>query len=223
MPAEALLLDVGYVIIDVTWPAVAAFGKATGRAVPDPGALPAVDDPLFERRLGGTSTTDGYWDGVARLAGFEGFLAMFRALLDTVPDAMIDSDATALISAARAAGKRTGALSNDAYTIAGREFFAGRPEFAQLDVFVDATEIGIRKPAAEAYLRAAAKLGVQPKDVVFLDDTPECVDGARQVGMMSVHVDPSDKAAAFDRARDLLGLAPSIAFPGHNTCCLRSL
>ena len=98
-------------------------------------------------------------------------------------------------------------LSNDAYTFIGREFFARRPEFAELDAFVDAADIGVRKPDAEAYLRAAAALGVQPREVVFLDDTPECVDGAARVGMAAVLVDPLNKTPAFDRARELLGLS----------------
>ena len=57
-------------------------------------------------------------------------------------------------------------------------------------------------------MRAAAALGVQPGEVVFLDDTPECVDGAERVGMAAILVDPFDKTPAFDRARELLGLPP---------------
>ena len=73
-------------------------------------------------------------------------------------------------------------LSNDAYSIMGSEFFANRPEFAELDAFVDAVDIGVRKPELAAYLRAAEALGVPPDRVVFLDDTPECVDGGRAAG-----------------------------------------
>src|SRR5262249_48596724 len=64
-------------------------------------------------------------------------------------------DAVALMGDARAAGRRVGVLSNEAYTFIGRDFFAGRPEFAELDAFVDATELGARKPAPESYLAAA--------------------------------------------------------------------
>jgi putative hydrolase of the HAD superfamily len=150
--------------------------------------------------------TDRYWDDVARRGGFDGFIDLFRALCETVPDTMIDPEAITLLQQARAAGKRTGVLTNDAYTFIGRAFFDARPEFAGLDAFVDAAETGVRKPAPEAYLRAAAELGVAPPEVVFLDDTPECVEGARQVGMVGIHVDPSDKVSAFDQARRLLGI-----------------
>jgi FMN phosphatase YigB (HAD superfamily) len=104
-------------------------------------------------------------------------------------------------------------LSNEAYTFIGRDFFAGRPEFAELDAFVDATEVGARKPAPEAYLTAADALGVGPTRVVFLDDTPECVDGAHRIGMHGILVDPFDRTPAFDRARAVLGLPGLTAFP----------
>jgi HAD superfamily hydrolase (TIGR01509 family) len=81
-----------------------------------------------------------------------------------------------------------------------------RPEFASLVTFIDAAEIGCPKPDPRAYLTAADALGVAPADVVFLDDTPECVDGALAVGMNAIVVDPLDCRPAFDEARPLLGL-----------------
>jgi putative hydrolase of the HAD superfamily len=107
---------------------------------------------------------------------------------------------------ARAAGCRVGVLSNDAYNFLGRAFFASRPEFARLDAFVDASELGTPKPDPRAYRSAARALGVAPEAVVFLDDTPECVDGARAVGMTALQVDPFDRLPAFTRARHLLDL-----------------
>ena len=75
-----------------------------------------------------------------------------------------------------------------------------------LDALVDATDVGARKPEAAADLAAAAALEVRPAEVVFLDDTPECVDGARAVGMTAILVDPLDRRTAFTEARRLLGL-----------------
>ena len=119
---------------------------------------------------------------------------------------MIDQDAIALMRDARAAGRRVGVLSNDAYSIMGREFFATRPEFAGLDAFVDALEIGVRKPDLAAYQRAAEALDVPPDQIVFLDDTPECVEGGRAAGMHAIQVDPADRRTAFAAARQALGV-----------------
>lgn len=196
---EALLLDIGYVIIELSWPALDAYDAATGTTSPSPDGF----DPEH------TLAPDDYWDRVAKARGMEGFLKLFRALIATVPDHLFDPAAVALMDDARAAGRPVGVLSNDAYTFVGPEFFAGRREFAGLDAFVDSTDVGVRKPAPEAYLTAAAALGTPPDRIVFLDDTPACVDGALAVGMTALLVDPRDRAPAFAQARQLLGLPPS--------------
>ncbi len=137
---------------------------------------------------------------------FEDEFAFFRAVADVAVDLMIDQDAVALMRDARAAGRRVGVLSNDAYSVMGREFFATRPEFAGLDAFVDALETGVRKPEPAAYQRAAEALGIPADQIVFLDDTPECVDGGRAAGMHAIQVDPADRRAAFAAARQALGV-----------------
>jgi len=195
---EALLLDIGFVIIDVTWAAIDAYEQAVGTG-------PSRREPAAQP-LAGAISGDRYWGEVARSLGLDGVAGLLRALAEVVPDELFVADAVALMRDARAARRRVGVLSNEAYTFVGRDFFARRPEFAELDAFVDATEVGARKPAPEAYLAAAGALGVAPQGVVFLDDTPECVDGADQVGMHGILVDPFDRTPAFDRARALLGL-----------------
>jgi putative hydrolase of the HAD superfamily len=140
-------------------------------------------------------------------ADFADEFAYFQAVAEVAVDHMIDQDAVALMRDARAAGRRVGVLSNDAYTIMGRAFFTARSEFAELDAFVDALDLGVRKPDLAAYQRAAEALGVPPDRVVFLDDTPECVEGGRAAGMQVIQVDPSDRKAAFDQAREALGIS----------------
>jgi HAD superfamily hydrolase (TIGR01509 family) len=137
---------------------------------------------------------------------FEDEFAFFRAVADVAVDLMFDQDAVALMRDARAAGRRVGVLSNDAYFVMGREFFATRPEFAGLDAFVDALDLGVRKPAPAAYQRAAEALGTPPEQIVFLDDTPECVEGGRAAGMHAIQVDPADRRPAFAAARHALGV-----------------
>jgi HAD superfamily hydrolase (TIGR01509 family) len=138
---------------------------------------------------------------------FANQIEFFKAVAEVAVDLMIDPDSVTLMRDARAAGRRVGVLSNDAYSIMGREFFAGRAEFAGLDAFVDALDTGVRKPEPAAYQRAAEALGVPPERIVFLDDTPECVDGGRAAGMHVIQVDPTDRRTAFDQARQALGLS----------------
>lgn len=202
---QALLLDIGYVIIELSWRAVEAYDAATGTPSPGPGG-PSGRDGLTPE---GTLTLNEYWDLVAKSRGMDGFTTLFRALVEVVPDELFDPAAVALMDDARLAGLPVGVLTNEAYTFIGREFFAARPEFAGLDAFVDSTEIGIRKPAPRAYLAAAEALAVPVDRIVFLDDTPECVEGARAVGMTALLVDPADRTPAFTQARHLLALPPT--------------
>jgi putative hydrolase of the HAD superfamily len=205
-----LLLDIGNVIIDINWPAVDAFEAATSTNVRGPHTGDAGDE-LWQQRLSGALAADDYWRHVARHGGYGSTPAMARAMAAVVADRMLDEGAVALMRDARDAGKRVGVLSNDAYDFLGRDFFANRPEFAALDAFVDASELGARKPAAEAYRHAAKALGVEPDRVVYLDDTPEMVDGATAVGMIAIRVDTLDRRPAFALARELLGLEAEAA------------
>jgi putative hydrolase of the HAD superfamily len=207
MMYEGLLLDIGGVVLD-PWRAMDAYAAATGVAAAGRGPLEPKGDPLWQQRLAGRLSLDDYWDRVARATGHENWRAMFRSITDLVPDELFDHEAVALLRDARAAGRRVGVLSNDAYAIQTRAFFDGRPEFDGLDAFVDASDVGVRKPAPDAYLVAAKALELATESVVFLDDAAENVEGARAVGMFGIQVDPGDATPAFDKARELLGLVP---------------
>ena len=108
---------------------------------------------------------------------------MHRDIAAAAPERFSDPEAVALMNDARDAGFMVAVLTNDGVGIAGKEFFDSRPEFKALDAFVDAREFDQPKPLAESYLRTARVLGVDPSEIVFLDNTPACVEGARDVGM----------------------------------------
>ncbi|MGH9231304.1 MAG: HAD-IA family hydrolase [Acidimicrobiales bacterium] len=203
---DGLLLDIGGVILD-PWRALDAYATVTGLPLPGRGPIDPAGDPLWREKLAGTLTLNGYWDRVARRAGHDDWRVMFRDITELVPDELFDDDAVALMRDARAAGRRVGVLSNDAYAIQSRAFFDARPAFKELDAFVDASDIGVSKPEPDAYLVAAGVLGLAAERIVFLDDAAENVEGARAVGMVGIQVDAGAATTAFDRARDLLGLA----------------
>ncbi len=203
---DALLLDIGDVIMGAPWRALDDFEAVTGQHVEGRGALDPQNDGLWRDRLAGRLSYYEYWNEIATRAGFDDWRSLYREITQVVPDSLFEPGALALMRDAKAAGRRVGVLSNDAYSINDPAFFEGRPEFAGLDAFVDASDLGVRKPHPDTYLAAARALGVPPEAVVFLDDTPECVEGARAVGMFGIHVDPQANDAAFDRARELLGL-----------------
>jgi epoxide hydrolase-like predicted phosphatase len=58
--------------------------------------------------------------------------------------------------------------------------------YAGFDAVMLSHEMGVRKPAAEAFRRAAVTLGVAPDEAVLVDDSPENVAAAQAVGMHGV-------------------------------------
>jgi len=63
-------------------------------------------------------------------------------------------------------------------------------------IFVS-SEMGLRKPEAEAYMTVSRSIDVPPRGILFFDDSLENVVGARAVGMQAVHVrSASDVEAA---------------------------
>jgi len=67
---------------------------------------------------------------------------------------------------------------------------------AVVDDLVYSHEVGLKKPDPAIYALAASRLGVQPGEVVFLDDTPACVDGACAAGWHGVLHEETERSIA---------------------------
>lgn len=201
---KALLFDIGEVVTTEQWHLLDAAEERTGRTIVGRGPLDPDGDPVWRRYLAGELSFTGYWSEFATANGYDDWRQLFRDLpLDG--DNFVHPEAARLIADARAVGLRIGALTNDGVGINGRQFFDSIPTIASFDAFCDAQAYG-GKPATGAYLHAASELGVEPDEVVFLDDTTYCVDGARDVGMLAVLVDPMDRRIAFDEVRRRAGI-----------------
>ena len=207
MPS-ALLFDVGDVLMESNWVVLDELERRTGRRFVGRGARDPEGDPAWQRCLGGEIDIDEYWNQLALSGGYPDRITMWRAMSVELGGGVFAADALALVDEALAAGIKVGILSNDLYKASTREWVASRPEFAKFDVLVDCTDFGERKPAPGPYLKAAADFGLPPEEIVFLDDTPYCIEGARAVGMIGVPVDPLARSHAFDLARRLVGLTP---------------
>ena len=143
----------------------------------------------FERQLAGQLT---HADG--RPVRADGLLArMFAA--SALQTAMLD-----LVRALRRAGLRTALLSNswgsDDYP---RHLF---PEL--FDVVVISAEVGMRKPEERIFRHAAALLGLEPRECVFIDDVQANVVAAEAIGLVGLH--HREAAPTIARLADLLGV-----------------
>ena len=56
------------------------------------------------------------------------------------------------------------------------------------DTIFVSSDLGYRKPDPEAFNLVARNMGFEPREVLFFDDSPDNVEGARTVGMQAVVV-----------------------------------
>ncbi|WP_264030377.1 HAD family hydrolase [Cellulosimicrobium sp. SH8] len=62
---------------------------------------------------------------------------------------------------------------------------------AEFDTSWYSCELGLAKPDPRFFVEAARRIGAEPGEVLFVDDTARNVEGARAAGMVGVHWDVS--------------------------------
>ncbi len=143
-----------------------------------------VEEHAFEQGLGG-------------LLGVSPTGLIDRLFARVGPDAAM----LAAVEAARAAGIRTGLVSNSWGT---RRYDRTMLE-TLFDGVVISGEVGMRKPAPEMYRLGAERTGVAPAACVYVDDLPFNLPPAQELGMATVHhVETAQTIAELER---LLGLS----------------
>lgn len=74
-----------------------------------------------------------------------------------------------------------------------------------VDEIIYSHECGMSKPDPGIYALACERLGVEPAQMVFLDDSEPCVEGARRAGIHAVLY--QDNGQAVSDIEDLLAAA----------------
>jgi epoxide hydrolase-like predicted phosphatase len=181
-PRSALLVDWGGVLTTNLFASFGRFCEAEGLAA----------ELLIERFRADRETRElliAFEEGRIEEPEFEQRLATglgvaHERLIDRLfahvgPDeAMLDA-----VAAARAAGIRTGLVSNSWGT---RRY--DRALLAELfDGVVISGEVGMRKPAPAIYALGAERVGVAPETCVYVDDLPFNLAPAAELGMATVH------------------------------------
>ena len=103
------------------------------------------------------------------------------------------------VASARASGIRTALVSN---SWGGRDYPVA-VLVRLFDAVLISGEIGLRKPDAAIYLRAASELELDPAECVFVDDFRVNVEGAQAVGMAGIH-----HQSAEETLKELEGFLP---------------
>ena len=81
--------------------------------------------------------------------------------------------------------RKTGILSNSGPGARERERPFGFEDIT--DDIVYSHEVGLAKPDPAVYALVAARLGVEPQEIVFLDDVPDNIAAAQEAGWHAVH------------------------------------
>jgi epoxide hydrolase-like predicted phosphatase len=197
---RGLIVDWGGVLTTDVFASFRAFCEAEGLA-PDTVRDLFREDPRARGLLADLET--GALDRDAFGTGF-------AALLGVAPDGLVerlfggigpDEAMIGAVRAARAAGLRTGLLSNS-----WRVEDYDRALLTELfDAWVISGEVGMRKPDPAIYALAAERVGLPPEALVYVDDLPGNLKPARALGMATVvH---RDAAETLPELEALLGVA----------------
>lgn len=205
----ALLLDLGGVCLPTPFELHRGVEAKLGLA---PGTLawmgpfdPATDE-LWRDMQEGRLTEREYWHRraaeIGRATGRAFSLRTYMAVMYDRPEAeIVRSEAVAVVTAVREAGLKVGVLTNDLEAFHGPAWTERIEFFRLFDSLTDASRTGILKPDPRAYSQALADLGVAADEVLFVDDQPGNVAGAREAGIETIQFDVADARAAWDGVR----------------------
>jgi putative hydrolase of the HAD superfamily len=181
-PYRGLLVDWGGVMTSDVFDTFGAFCELEGLE-------PDTVFRLFREDRGARELLIGLETGQLEEEEFE---PRFAAFLGVEPPQLIDrmfaagrsdEQMAAAVARARDQGVRTGLVSNSWGT---RRY--DRELLAKLfDGVVISGEVGMRKPTPAIYELAARRVGLSPRQCVFIDDLPFNLDPAAELGMATVH------------------------------------
>jgi FMN phosphatase YigB (HAD superfamily) len=194
---DALLLDLGGVIIELDWERVFShWARCAGQPV-DPIRARFSFDDAYQRQERGEIDAWAYYESLRGSLG----LAISDDEFDTGWKALFTREVSETVGLLKRLEGRVPMYlfsnTNAAHQAAwATRFAAALAPFRRAFV---SCEIGLRKPTRESFLHVADAIGSPARKILFLDDTLENVEGARAVGMPAVHVrSPQDVKRALE-------------------------
>jgi putative hydrolase of the HAD superfamily len=203
--ADALLFDIGRVVLDLD------FNKVVARWAGHAGCTPAelasrfvvdesfkhhevgrIDDAAFFRNLRtslGIDITDEQF--------LEGWNAIFAGEMPGIAQLLANAADRVPLYALSNTNPAHVAYFSKAYSDVLGHFS---------EIFLSST-IGLRKPDAEAYDHVVKAIGVPASRILFFDDVAANIEGARARGLAAVHVTSTDDVA---KALTALGITAGI-------------
>lgn len=211
---KGLLLDFGGVISITLFERHALSEQALGLPAGTltwRGPFDPATDQLWADMIDDKITERDYWARraaeVGRLLDEEwDMLTLIRRSRGPDANRHVRAEARRTIRRAKAAGRRVGILSNELELFYGRDTMDRLEILKEIDSIVDATHTHVLKPDPRAYELGCEALGLSPEQIVFVDDQPRNVEGARRAGLDALQFDVTKPACSFAEAERRLGL-----------------
>ncbi len=195
--ADALLFDLGGVVIDIDFNRV--FVRWAEHATRDVSLVRSqfsVDEACRRHEIGAISDNE-YFASLRSSLGIDISDAQFLDGWNQVFIGEVPGIRDLLSRAAPRIPLYAFSNTNRAHELYWSKQFAGiMGNFRKIFV---SSSIGLRKPDAESFRHVVSEIGVPPERIVFFDDGPANIEGARSRGLQVVHVKSvADVAAALE-------------------------
>jgi FMN phosphatase YigB (HAD superfamily) len=200
--ADALLFDLGRVVLDIDFSKVVACWA--GHAGCEPAHLAgrfSWRDEFYQRHEKGEISDAEFFAALRAALGVELSDAQFLDGWNKIFAGEIPGIAQLLARAAQRLPLYAFSNTNGAHVEHFSQAYAGVLGHFR-EIFLSSA-IGLRKPDAEAYDHVVKAIGVPAGRIVFFDDLADNIEGARDSGLIGVHVTSPDDVA---RALDALGI-----------------
>lgn len=191
--ASVVLCDLGGVVADVD---AARCHRAWARLadVPVERTAALFPGPAYEEYERGGLTSEQFIDHVASSLGVP-------SLVDEIADAFVDiysgvtEEVVSVLASVREVGVPLSALTNTCELHQRRASVLFAETYQLFDTVHRSYELGVRKPDLACFRRVLDIEGREPADVVFVDDLPENVQAAEQLGITGVVFTSADQLA----------------------------
>jgi putative hydrolase of the HAD superfamily len=194
--ADALLFDLGRVVLDIDFSKTLACWA--GHAGCEPAQLVgrfSSRDEVYRRHERGEISDAEFFAALRALLGVELSDAQFLEGWNAIFAGEIPGIAPLLERAAKRLPLYAFSNTNGAH--AGHFSAAYSDVLGHFRQIFLSSSIGLRKPDAAAYDHVVKAIGLPAHRIVFFDDLPENIEGARARGLTAVHVtSPGDVAEA---------------------------
>jgi FMN phosphatase YigB (HAD superfamily) len=191
--ADALLFDLGHVVLDIDFgKALACWAAHAGCAPADIAARFVREESYRQHEVGKIGDAD-YFESLRASLGIGISDAQFLEGWNAIFTGETPGIAALLARAAKHLPLYAFSNTNAAHVAHFSQSYADvLGHFRKIFL---SSSIGLRKPDAGAYDHVVKAVGVPAHRIVFFDDLAENIEGARARGLMAVHVTSPDDVA----------------------------